>query len=54
MNDLVSMRLIFFFYLSEIARHNTRTDCWLIIDRTVYDVTPYVEDHPGKESNFRS
>mmetsp|Transcript_13727 Transcript_13727/g.18887 ORF Transcript_13727/g.18887 Transcript_13727/m.18887 type:complete len:96 (+) Transcript_13727:144-431(+) len=41
------------FSSAEIARHNTRTDCWLIIDRTVYDVTPYVEDHPGGDAILR-
>ncbi|KIM92668.1 hypothetical protein OIDMADRAFT_173855 [Oidiodendron maius Zn] len=31
----------------EIARHNIKTDLWLVIHGKVYDVTKYLEDHPG-------
>ncbi|KAL5230148.1 hypothetical protein ABZP36_028924 [Zizania latifolia] len=34
----------------EISAHNTRTDCWVIIKDKVYDVTPYVEEHPGGDA----
>lgn len=30
-----------------LATHNTKTDAWLAIDGAVYDVTPYLEYHPG-------
>ncbi len=37
--------------LEEVAKHNTTEDCWLIIgepgQRLIYDVTPYLDDHPG-------
>jgi len=38
--------------LSEIETHNTKENCWLVIDGKVYDVTPYIADgmHPGKEA----
>lgn len=32
---------------AEIGRHNKKTDCWIVIDGAVYDVTPWVDDHPG-------
>ncbi|KVI11557.1 cytochrome B5-like protein [Cynara cardunculus var. scolymus] len=34
----------------EVSLHNKRTDCWIIIKEKVYDVTPYVEEHPGGDA----
>lgn len=36
--------------LEEVAKHNTYTDGWLVIERKVYDVSPYMalKIHPGK------
>ncbi|KAJ4840008.1 Cytochrome B5-like protein [Turnera subulata] len=34
----------------EISLHNKRTDCWIIIKEKVYDVTSYVEEHPGGDA----
>ncbi len=33
--------------LVEIAKHSTKEDCWTAIDNTVYDLTPYIQQHPG-------
>ncbi|ESQ29420.1 hypothetical protein EUTSA_v10023761mg [Eutrema salsugineum] len=35
---------------SEVALHNKRDDCWIIIKDKVYDVTSYVEEHPGGDA----
>ncbi|KAM0128491.1 hypothetical protein ACHAO1_008955 [Botrytis cinerea] len=33
--------------LSEVQKHNKKSDLWLVIHHNVYDVTNYLEDHPG-------
>jgi cytochrome b involved in lipid metabolism len=42
------------FQKEEIIKHNKENDCWLIIDNKVYDVTSFLEDHPGiKKIKFK-
>lgn len=33
----------------DISTHNNKSDCWLIISNKVYDVTPFLYEHPGGE-----
>ncbi len=33
--------------LSEVTRHNTKNDCWVIIHGKVYDVSDFLPEHPG-------
>lgn len=33
--------------LEQCAEHTTRDSCWLAIDGKVYDVTKFLDDHPG-------
>ena len=33
--------------LDEVKKHNSAGDCWSIIDGNVYDLTNWVESHPG-------
>ncbi|KAG9449088.1 hypothetical protein H6P81_009053 [Aristolochia fimbriata] len=35
---------------AEVAVHNKKSDCWIIVKNKVYDVTPYVEEHPGGDA----
>ncbi|XP_078447453.1 cytochrome b5-like [Wolffia australiana] len=35
------------FTLADVSKHNSREDCWLIINDKVYDVTKFLDDHPG-------
>lgn len=29
--------------MEEIAKHNKKTDCWVVLHGVVYDVTPFLE-----------
>ena len=33
--------------LDEVNQHNTDTDCWVVIDKKVYDISEFVSQHPG-------
>lgn len=35
------------FTLEECKAHRTEKDCWLIIHGKVYDVTEFLDEHPG-------
>ncbi|KAG0324062.1 fatty acid alpha-hydroxylase [Dissophora globulifera] len=37
------------FSASEVKKHNSAKSCWVIHNNFVYDVTSFVEDHPGGE-----
>ncbi|KAK8049000.1 cytochrome b2 [Apiospora phragmitis] len=32
---------------SELSRHNTKNDCWLAVHHKVWDLTDFVDEHPG-------
>ena len=38
----------------EVALHAAADDCWTIIDDNVYDITPYVPNHPGGDEILRA
>ena len=33
--------------ISEVKKHNSRDDCWSIVSGKVYNLTSYVQQHPG-------
>ena len=40
------------FTSSQVAAHSTTSDCWTVIEKTVYDLSSYGKDHPGGASNI--
>jgi len=40
--------------ISEVAKHNTPTNCWLIINNKIYDVSQYLKFnlHPGENATI--
>ena len=35
------------FSMNDVAKHNNQNDCWMVIEGKVYDVTNYIDSHPG-------
>jgi len=35
--------------LKEVESHNTKKSCWIVIHDNIYDVTKFLEEHPGGE-----
>ena len=33
--------------MNEVATHNTPQDCWSVVDGKVYDLTQWIDKHPG-------
>lgn len=33
--------------MAQVAKHNTATDCWTVVNKKVYNVTGWVNKHPG-------
>lgn len=38
-----------YYTLEEIAQHNNKSSVWVLIHGNVYDVTKFLEEHPGGE-----
>ena len=35
------------FTMCQVRRHNSRSDCWLVAHKRVYDATPFIKYHPA-------
>ncbi|CAF4305464.1 unnamed protein product, partial [Rotaria sp. Silwood2] len=35
------------FTLKDVSAHCTENDCWMVIKDLVYDVTEFMQEHPG-------
>jgi len=38
--------------VNELKKHNKLTDAWIVIDNKVYDVTNYIDKHPGGKNSI--
>jgi cytochrome b involved in lipid metabolism/branched-subunit amino acid transport protein len=36
--------------MTEVAKHNTRTDCWSVVDGKVYNLSAWISEHPGGQA----
>ena len=39
--------------LADVATHDSESDCWMVIEDKVYDVTDYGSAHPGGDEIYR-
>lgn len=46
-NQNESTMNIISFTMEEVAKHNSKKDCWLVIDGFIYDVTKFINQHVG-------
>jgi len=35
--------------MSDVSVHASKSDCWMVIENSVYNVTAFVDKHPGGE-----
>ncbi len=40
--------------LTDVAPHNSRSDCWTVIDNNVYNITNFIDIHPGGSEIIRA
>lgn len=40
--------------MDEVAQHNSKSDCWTVISDDVYNLTGYVNRHPGGDEILRA
>lgn len=46
-SDVFEKRELKNYAKADIESHNHAEDCWLIIDNNVFDVTSFIDKHPG-------
>jgi len=47
-SSLLSQSQFSVYSLNQVSQHNTASDCWMVIDSQVYNVTTYIPLHPNR------
>ena len=50
-NSSISSRIITL-NMAELAKHNSASNCWLLISGSLYNVTSFLPEHPGGEEQI--
>ncbi len=40
--------------IEDVSKHNHKLDCWTAVNGSVYNVTPWIAEHPGGEAAILS
>ncbi len=43
-----------YYFIKEIQTHNNINSCWLISNNKIYDVTTFIDKHPGSQKAILS
>lgn len=35
------------FKLSDLSKHNGKSDCWIALHSKIWDITDFIDEHPG-------
>jgi fatty acid desaturase len=38
--------------IEEVNKHNKKNDCWIVIHNYIYDITSFIDKHPGGENTI--
>ena len=38
-----------YYTYQEVLLHNNENSCWILVDRNIYDVTEFLDIHPGSK-----
>jgi L-lactate dehydrogenase (cytochrome) len=38
----------------QVSEHNTPDDCWIVVDNQVWNVTDFLDEHPGGSTSTQN